>query len=64
MKQRLISVCFFTQKKDNGKKCELANNEIMERAIVYLDMMDYFIECERLVNSSLKNIPLIIGGNK
>ncbi|MEN8928316.1 MAG: DNA polymerase IV [Flavobacteriales bacterium] len=42
----------------------MANNEIMERAIVYLDMMDYFIECERLVNSSLKNIPLIIGGNK
>ena len=36
----------------------------MERAIVYLDMMDYFIECERLVNSSLNNIPLIIGGKK
>ena len=34
----------------------------MERAIVYVDMHDYYIECERLANSSLKGLPLIIGG--
>ncbi len=34
----------------------------MERAIVYIDMHDYYIECERLSNSSLKGLPLIIGG--
>lgn len=34
----------------------------MERAIVFMDMHDYYIECERLTNSSLQGIPLIIGG--
>lgn len=34
----------------------------MDRAIVYLDMMNFFIECERLYNSSLRGVPLIIGG--
>ncbi|HEA20951.1 MAG TPA: DNA polymerase IV [Pricia antarctica] len=34
----------------------------MERAIVYVDMHDYYIECERLSNASLKGLPLIIGG--
>jgi len=29
---------------------------------VYVDMHDYYIECERLANSSLKGLPLIIGG--
>lgn len=34
----------------------------MKRAIVHMDMHDYYIECERLSNSSLKKVPLIIGG--
>ncbi|MDO6821324.1 DNA polymerase IV [Zobellia sp. 1_MG-2023] len=34
----------------------------MERAIVHMDMHDFYIECERLANSSLKGVPLIIGG--
>ncbi|MBC8769852.1 DNA polymerase IV [Arenibacter sp. BSSL-BM3] len=34
----------------------------MERAIVHMDMHDYYIACERLANSSLKGVPLIIGG--
>lgn len=34
----------------------------MERAIVFIDMHDYYIECERLSNPALKGIPLIIGG--
>jgi len=29
---------------------------------VYVDMHDYYIECERLSNASLKGLPLIIGG--
>lgn len=34
----------------------------MERAIVHIDMHDYYIACERLANSSLEGLPLIIGG--
>lgn len=34
----------------------------MERAIVHMDLHDYYIECERLSNSSLVGLPLIIGG--
>ncbi|PKA99591.1 DNA polymerase-4 [Flavobacteriaceae bacterium MAR_2009_75] len=34
----------------------------MERAIVHIDMHDYYIACERLANSSLQGVPLIIGG--
>lgn len=34
----------------------------MERAIVHLDLHDYYIECERLSNSSLVGLPIIIGG--
>lgn len=34
----------------------------MERAIVHLDMDTFFVSCERLMNSQLKGIPLIIGG--
>lgn len=34
----------------------------MERAIVHMDMHDYYIACERLANSSLVGMPLIIGG--
>lgn len=36
----------------------------MERAIVYMDMQNFFIECERLFDSSLKSVPLIIGGGR
>lgn len=34
----------------------------MERAIVHMDLDTFFVSCERLVNSELKGIPLIIGG--
>lgn len=34
----------------------------MERAIVHLDLDTFFVSCERLVNSQLKDIPVIIGG--
>lgn len=34
----------------------------MERAIVHMDMHDFYIACERLANSSLEGMPLIIGG--
>lgn len=34
----------------------------MERAIVHMDLDTFFVSCERLVNSQLKDIPLIIGG--
>ena len=36
----------------------------MERAIVYMDMQNFFVECERLFDSSLKLAPLIIGGGR
>jgi len=34
----------------------------MERAIVHMDMDTFFVSCERLGNSSLYNVPVIIGG--
>ncbi|AYZ35710.1 DNA polymerase IV [Chryseobacterium indologenes] len=34
----------------------------MERAIVHMDMDTFFVSCERLNNSKLHGIPLIIGG--
>jgi DNA polymerase-4 len=34
----------------------------MDRSIVHMDLDTFFVSCERLVNSSLNNIPLIIGG--
>jgi DNA polymerase-4 len=34
----------------------------MERAIVHLDLDTFFVSCERLMNSSLNNLPIIIGG--
>lgn len=34
----------------------------MERAIVHLDLDTFFVSCERLINSSLNNLPIIIGG--
>lgn len=34
----------------------------MERSIVHLDLDTFFVSCERLVNSGLERIPLIIGG--
>lgn len=33
-----------------------------KRAIAHLDLDAFFVSCERLANSSLNNIPLIIGG--
>lgn len=35
---------------------------IMERAIVHMDLDTFFVSCERLTNSQLNGIPLIIGG--
>lgn len=34
----------------------------MQRAIVHMDMDTFFVSCERLLNSQLEGIPLIIGG--
>ncbi|MFD2939152.1 DNA polymerase IV [Flavobacterium notoginsengisoli] len=34
----------------------------MERAVVHIDMNTFFVSCERLTNSELNGIPLIIGG--
>lgn len=34
----------------------------MTRAIVHMDLDTFFVSCERLTNSQLNNIPLIIGG--
>lgn len=36
----------------------------MKKAIVHLDLDTFFVSCERLANSSLEGIPLIIGGSK
>ena len=36
----------------------------MKKAIVHLDLDTFFVSCERLANSSLNGIPLIIGGSK
>lgn len=35
----------------------------MERTVVHMDMDTFFVSCERLVNSQLQGIPLIIGGS-
>ncbi|RUT68394.1 DNA polymerase IV [Flavobacterium cupreum] len=34
----------------------------MTRAIVHMDLDTFFVSCERLINSQLEGIPLIIGG--
>ena len=34
----------------------------MNRSIVHMDLDTFFVSCERLVNSQLNGIPLIIGG--
>jgi DNA polymerase IV len=34
----------------------------MKRAIVHMDLDTFFVSCERLTNSALNGIPLIIGG--
>jgi DNA polymerase-4 len=36
----------------------------MERAVVHIDMNTFFVSCERLTNSELNGIPLIIGGGE
>ena len=36
----------------------------MERSIVHIDMNTFFVSCERLTNSGLNGIPLIIGGGE
>lgn len=38
------------------------NEKTMERAIVHMDLDTFFVSCERLTNSQLEGIPLIIGG--
>jgi DNA polymerase-4 len=38
------------------------NEMIMERAVVHMDLDTFFVSCERLGNSKLEGIPLIIGG--
>lgn len=35
----------------------------MKKAIVHLDLDTFFVSCERLANSALEGIPLIIGGS-
>lgn len=35
----------------------------MDKTIVHMDLDTFFVSCERLVNSELKGIPLIIGGS-
>lgn len=44
------------------KYISIQNLIIMTRAIVHLDMDMFFVSCERLTNSQLEGIPLIIGG--
>lgn len=36
----------------------------MSRAIVHMDLDTFFVSCERLTNSALNGIPLIIGGGE
>ncbi|TDW46678.1 DNA polymerase-4 [Flavobacterium sp. 270] len=36
----------------------------MERSVVHIDMNTFFVSCERLTNSALNGIPLIIGGGE
>ena len=36
----------------------------MERAIVHMDLDTFFVSCERLINSKLDNLPLIVGGGQ
>ena len=38
------------------------NEKTVERAIVHMDLDTFFVSCERLTNSQLEGIPLIIGG--
>ena len=34
----------------------------MNKTIVHVDLDTFFVSCERLKNSALKDIPLLIGG--
>lgn len=36
----------------------------MERSVVHIDMNTFFVSCERLTNSALNGMPLIIGGGE
>lgn len=38
--------------------------KVMGRAIVHMDLDTFFVSCERLTNSGLNGIPLIIGGGE
>ncbi len=40
----------------------IPKNKKMARAIVHMDLDTFFVSCERLTNSQLKGLPLIIGG--
>jgi DNA polymerase IV len=35
----------------------------MPRSVVHMDLDSFFVSCERLLNSALNNIPLMIGGH-
>jgi DNA polymerase-4 len=41
-----------------------AKMKVMARAIVHMDLDTFFVSCERLTNSGLNGIPLIIGGGE
>ena len=43
---------------------EGGDSEKVERHIAHLDIDDFFVACERAVNSKLERLPLIIGGGK
>lgn len=40
----------------------IPKNKKMARAIVHMDLDTFFVSCERLTNSQLQGLPLIIGG--
>jgi DNA polymerase-4 len=42
----------------------LKNKISMARSIVHMDMDTFFVSCERLTNSKLIGLPLIIGGTE
>jgi DNA polymerase-4 len=42
----------------------LKNKISMARSIVHMDMDTFFVSCERLTNSKLIGLPLIIGGDR
>ncbi len=43
---------------------QLAQNEVMHRSIIHMDLDSFFVSVECLIDSRLKGKPLIIGGKK